>query len=215
MDKKSPDLSHSADRDSHFFAAPRVPHLEEHVGYIAAARFHDQSLDLPYLAVGRTDGQFAAYVYLAGWDGVDGDFLRGFRSARAAVGPDLDRTGHPENSGGQRKKVHARGVGLLGPAGVEVRHDLGLLGGSERLELGYGAAKPDLTRRSVHKVSRNKPPWAIPVLVVDYEMSDLPGDRVDDYAAHMTAGSIAATGVGPDPERHLPRHSHPPRFLGP
>jgi hypothetical protein len=137
MDKKSPDLSHSADRDSHFLAAPRVPLLEEHVGYIAAARFHDQSLDLPYLAVGRTDGQFAAYVYLAEWDGVDGDFLRGFRSARAAVEPDLDRTGHPENSGGQRKKVHARGgVGLLGPAGVEVRHDLGLLGGSERLELG-------------------------------------------------------------------------------
>jgi hypothetical protein len=31
----------------------------------------------------------------------------------------------------------------------------------------------------------------------------------------MTAGSIAATGVGPDPERHLPRHSHPLRFLGP
>src|ERR1039458_2431611 len=102
------------DRDSHFFAAPCVPLLEEHVGYIVAARFHDQSLDLPYLAVGRTDGQFAAYVYLAEWDGVDGDFLRGFRSARAAVGPDLDRTGNPENSGGQRKKVHARGgVGLL------------------------------------------------------------------------------------------------------
>ena len=137
MDKKSPDLSHSADRDSHFLAAPRVPLLEEDVGYIAAARFHDQPLDLPYLAVGRTDGQFAAYVYLAGWDGVDGDFLRGFRSARAAVGPDLDRTGNPENSGGQRKKGHAMGgVGLLGPAGVEVRHNLGLLGGPERLELG-------------------------------------------------------------------------------
>jgi len=40
-----------------------------------AARFHDQPLDLPYLAVGRTDGQFAAYVYLAGWDIVDGDPL--------------------------------------------------------------------------------------------------------------------------------------------
>ena len=39
---------------------PRVPLLEEHVGYIVAARFHDQSPDLPYLAVGRADGQFAA-----------------------------------------------------------------------------------------------------------------------------------------------------------
>jgi hypothetical protein len=105
MDKKSPDLSHSADRDRHFLAAPRVPVLEEHVGYIVAARFHDQSLDLPYLAVGRTDGQFAAYVYLAEWDGVDGDFLRGFRSARAAVGPDIDRTGNPENSGDRGRKL--------------------------------------------------------------------------------------------------------------
>ncbi len=119
-------------------AAPRVPLLEEHVGYIAAARFHDQSLDLPYLAIGRTDGQFAAYVYLAGWDGVNGDFLRGFRSARVAVGPDLaPHRAIPQTPGDSRKKVHARGgVGLLGPAGVEVRHDLGLLGGSERLELG-------------------------------------------------------------------------------
>ena len=137
MDKESPDLSHSADRDSHILAAPHVPLLEEHVGYMVAARFHDQPLDLPYLAVGRTDGQPAVYLYLAEWDGVDGDFLRVFRSARAAAGPDLDRTGNPENSGGQRKKARARGgVGLLGPAGVEVRHDLGLLGGSERLELG-------------------------------------------------------------------------------
>jgi hypothetical protein len=69
MDKESPDLSHSADRDSHFLAAPHVPLLEEDVSYMVAARFHDQPLDLPYLAVGRTDGQFAAYVYLAEWDG--------------------------------------------------------------------------------------------------------------------------------------------------
>jgi hypothetical protein len=48
------------------------------------------------------------------------------------------------------------------------------------------------------------------MLLVDYELSDLSGDRVDDYAAHMAAGSIAATGVGPHPERHLPRHSNPP-----
>ena len=70
MDKESPDLSHSADRDSHFLAAPHVPLLEEHVGYMVAARFHDQPLDLPYLAVGRTDGQPAVYLYLAEWDGV-------------------------------------------------------------------------------------------------------------------------------------------------
>jgi hypothetical protein len=53
----------------------------------------------------------------------------------------------------------------------------------------------------------------MPVLGVDGEMSDLPGDRVDDYAAYLTAGSIGAAGVGPDPERHHLRHLLV--FLGP
>jgi hypothetical protein len=207
VNKKSPDLGHSADRDSHFLAAEHAPLLEEHVGHVMAARFHDHSLDLPYLAVGRTDGQFSSYVYLARWDGVDGDLLRGLRPAAAAL------TAHQPDSGRCRKKVRATGRVLV-PSGVEVRHDLGLLGRLERLEVGQGAAKPELTRRSIHQVNGNKPRWAIPALLVDYEMSDLPGDRVDDYAAHLTAGTIGATGVGPDPERHLPRHGHHPRFLG-
>ena len=67
MDKQGPDLRHGADRDSYFLAAPHVPLLEEHVGYLVAARIHDQPLDLPYVAVGRADGQFAVYFYLAGW----------------------------------------------------------------------------------------------------------------------------------------------------
>ena len=78
VDEQGPDLSYGINRDSHFLAAPHVPLLEEHVGYMVAARFHDQPLDLPYLAVGRTDGQPAVYLYLAEWDGVDGDLLRGF-----------------------------------------------------------------------------------------------------------------------------------------
>ena len=42
MDKQGPDLGHGADRDSHFPAAPHVPLLEEHVGYLAAARIHER-----------------------------------------------------------------------------------------------------------------------------------------------------------------------------
>ena len=49
---------------------------------MAAARFRDQPLDLPYLAIGRTDGQFAVYAYPAGWDVVDGDLLRASGSPR-------------------------------------------------------------------------------------------------------------------------------------
>ena len=92
---------------------------------MVAASFHDQPLDLPYLAVGRKDGQFAVYLYLAGWYGVDGDLLRGLRCVRVA-----DRPDYAPNA-----------MLLLYPCmrvlgGVEVRHGLGLLGGSERLELG-------------------------------------------------------------------------------
>jgi hypothetical protein len=202
MDKQGPDLGHGADRDSYFPAAPHVPLLEEHVGYLVAARIHDQPLDLPYVAVGRTDGQFAVDFYGALRDVVDGDLLRGLRCVRVADRPD-----------------YAPNAMLLPypcmrvPGGVEARHGLGLLGGPEHLEFGQGAAKPNPARRSVHKVSRNKPPRAMPVLRVDYEMGDLPGDRVDDYAAYLTAGSIGAVGVGADPERHHLRHL--PVFLGP
>ena len=88
VDKQGPDLGHSADRDSYFLAAPHVPLLEEHVGDLVAARLHDQALDLPYVAVGRTDGQFAVYLYLALRDVVDGDLLRGLRCLRVADRPD-------------------------------------------------------------------------------------------------------------------------------
>jgi hypothetical protein len=96
------------------------------------------------------------------------------------------------------------------PGGVEVSHGFDLLGGPERLELGQGAAKPDLARRSVYEVNGNKPPRARPVLGADCEVRDLPGDRVDDYATYLTADSIGAPGAGADPERHHLRH--PPGF---
>ena len=68
--------------------------------------------------------QFAVYFYLAGWDGVDGDLLRGFRFAPAAGPHD-----HPAHL--------VRGVVWVpAPGGVEVRRALGFLGGPERLELG-------------------------------------------------------------------------------
>jgi hypothetical protein len=196
MDKHGPDLRHGADRDSHVLAARHVPLLEEHVGYLAAARFHDQPLDLPYLAVGRTDGQAAVYVCRAGWHGLDGDLRRGFRSSASVRGdPDFAPTqvkclrgfrftsfrGDPDFAPTQVKWLLYPRVPV--PGGVEVRHGFGLLGGPERLELGQGAAKLDLAGRSVYEVNGNKPPRARPVLWVDCEMRDLPGDRVDDYAA--------------------------------
>src|SRR5271170_327049 len=112
MDKESPDLSHRADRDSHFLTAPHVSLPEEHVGYMVTAGVHDQPPDLPYLAVGRTDGQAAAYVYVVPWDGVDDDLLRGFGSARRAA--DV------------HKRVPSQPVHLVSgvvsvPSGVEVR----------------------------------------------------------------------------------------------
>ena len=125
MDKQGPHLGHGADRDSYFLAAPHVPLLEEHVGYLVAVRFHDQPLELPYVAVGRTDGQFAVYFYLAGWDVVDGDLLRGLRCVRVADRPDYAP---------KAMLLPYPCMRVLG--GVEARHGLGLLGGPERLEFG-------------------------------------------------------------------------------
>ena len=226
MDDEGPDLRHGADRDSHFLAARHVPLLEEHVGYLAGARFHDQPLDLPYLAVGRTDDQAAVYLYRAGWHGVDGDLRRGCRSSASVRGnPDSAPAqvkcprgfrfagvrGNPDFAPTQVKWLLSPWVPV--PGGVEVSHALGLLSGWERLELGQGAAKPDLAGRSVHEVHGNNLPRARPVLGVDREMRDLPGDRVDDYAAYLTAGTIGTPGVGADPERHHLRH--PLAFFGP
>ena len=77
----------------------------------------------PYLAVGRTDGQPAVYLYLAEWDGVDGDLLRGFRSDN--LRPRV-----------QRQPAHLVRVTFWMAGGVKVRHGLALLSGPERLELG-------------------------------------------------------------------------------
>src|ERR1700728_1984275 len=127
MDKEGPDLSHRTDRDSRFLAAPSVALPEEHVGHTVVTGFYDQPLDLPYLSVGRTGGQVAAYVYLARRDGVDGDLLRDSRLASAAP------TAHPRGQGHQ-VPLSRGGVWVRVPGGVEIRHDLGLLGGWERLE---------------------------------------------------------------------------------
>jgi hypothetical protein len=223
MDKHGPDLRHGADRDSHVLAARHVPLLEEHMGYLAAARFHDQPLDLPNFAVDRTDDQSAVYLYRTGRHGVDGDLRRGFQSSASVRGnPGYAPTqvkclrgfrfasfrGHPDFAPTQVKWLLYPWVPV--PGGVEVRHALGLMGWPERLELGQGAAKLDLPGRSVYKVNGNKPPRARPVLGVDCEMRDLPGDRVDDYAAELTAGTIGAPGASADPERH---HLRRPLFF--
>jgi len=55
------------------------------MGYMVAARFHDQPLDLPYLAVGGMDGLAAEYLYLPQGDGVVGDRPRGARAAIAVA----------------------------------------------------------------------------------------------------------------------------------
>jgi hypothetical protein len=77
------------------------------VGYLVAARIHDQPLYLPYVAVGRRDGQFAVYFYLAGRDGVDGDLLRGLRCVRVA-----DRPDYAPNAPGAGRLVRSRTAGV-------------------------------------------------------------------------------------------------------
>ena len=97
------------------------------MGYPVAARFHDQPPDLPYVTVGRTDGQFAVYFYRALRDVIDGDLLRGSRCVRAAA----DSTRLCPQRHIASLPLHARARW-----GSRSGTNLGLLGGPERLELG-------------------------------------------------------------------------------
>ena len=94
---------------------------------------------------------------------------------------------------------------VSGRAGQELR----LLGGIELVELRQGAAEPDLARRGVDQVERNKPAGAMAVLWFDHEMGDSTSDRVNDHAAHLAAHPVGTASVGPDRERRRLCHSHP------
>jgi len=197
------DPGHGTDRDGHFLTAPHVSLLEEHVGHVVAFRVDDQPLDFPDVAVGGMDVLTATHLHLVQRDGVVGDRQRSVSPghahahaharARAVVGHE-----------GHLFRVIAR---VSGRAGQELR----LLGGIELLELRQGAAEPDLARRGVDKVKRNKPAAVIVMLWFDHEMGDRTRDRVHDHAGHLAAAPVSTADVGPDRERRCLCHGHPSR----
>ncbi len=85
------DAGHGTDRDGHFFTAPHVPLLEEHVGHVVAVRVDDQPLDFPDVAVGGMDVLTAAHLHLVQWDGVVGDRLRDVSPGRLGPCPRRSR----------------------------------------------------------------------------------------------------------------------------
>src|SRR5215475_7464444 len=191
---------HGADRDGYLLAAPQVPFLQEHMGHMAVAGVDDQPFHVPDCAVGGMDTVAAAHRHLAKRDGVEGDGLRdpGDRVARHRRGPGQARV---------RPGKHLfRAVGLVAPG---PRHELRLLGGIEVLELGKGAAEPDLAVGGVDKVEGHKPAEPLAARRLDHEMGDRAGNRVDHHAGYLTAGSVGAAGGGPDQQRGCPLHIPP------
>jgi uncharacterized repeat protein (TIGR01451 family) len=191
---------HRADRDGYLLAAPQVAFLEEHMGDVVAAGVDDQALDLADVTVSGMHVLAAAYGYLSHRNGVVGDRLRsGLQvhfhayAAEAVVGP------------GQHL---LRAVGRV--AGGS-RHELGLLSGIELLELGEGAAEPDLLRGRVHEAERDEPAEALPVGGLDYQMRELLRDGVEHHPDHRAAGPVGAGCLGADRELRCLWHGHPPR----
>src|ERR1039458_1905753 len=70
------DAGHGADGDGYFLAAPQVPLLEQHVGYVVVAGVDDEPLDLADVAIGSMHALAAARRHLACGDGGVGGGLR-------------------------------------------------------------------------------------------------------------------------------------------
>src|SRR5271166_3257847 len=86
-------------------------------------------------------------------------------------------------------------------------HELDLLGRLERVELGQGAAQPDVAGGGVDQVEGDQPPVLPPVFRLDDQMRDRATGRIDDHAAHLATRTIRAAGRGPDRELRLCCHA--------
>jgi hypothetical protein len=139
-----PDLRHGGPRDEHRPAAQQVSLAQQHRGHPAAACLNREPQHVPDVAVRRVHLLTAGHLLLTGQlvgDGID------------RHGP-RDRPWHAWRA--RRSRRHgALGV-VIGPRGrrlpavadvvvalIFARQEC-LLGGIQPLELGYGAAQPDL-----------------------------------------------------------------------
>ncbi|HTZ25252.1 MAG TPA: hypothetical protein VMC83_14775, partial [Streptosporangiaceae bacterium] len=166
------DLRHGGPRDEHRPAAQQVPLAQQYRGHPAAARLDDEPEHVPDVAVRRVHVLTAGHLVLT----------------RQPVGDDVDGHGLRDRPQGawraRRSRHHAARRTVIGPQGIRfpaadgvlvvlVAREQRRLGGIQLLELGPGAAQPDLALSGagspdVDEAERDNPAGPLPVRRLDH-----------------------------------------------
>jgi len=171
---------HRAERDRDVLVRQHMPFDDQHVGHCAAAGVDAQTADVPDVAIGGVHPA-AMLRHLTGRDDVDRLLFRDPRNRAARHG----RPARAAPAGGQQLNRN-----LVAERELRQR----LLRGVKALELGFGAAEPELAGCRVNKVQRHQPGKADPALRLDHEMGHRAGERVENDRLHLAAVPVGAHG---------------------
>jgi hypothetical protein len=185
---------------------------QQYRGHPAAACLDDEPEHVPDVAVRRvhvlTAGHLVLTRKLVG-NGVDGHGLRDRLWAGDA----------------RRARQHAGGRSVIGPQGVRfpaadgvlvvlIAREVRRLGGIQLLELGPGAAQPELVLAGspgVDEAERDDPAGALQALRLHHQVGDRVSSAVDDQGRERAAIAVGAANLGLEPEQLCLRHAVLPR----
>jgi hypothetical protein len=192
---------------------------QQYRGHPAAACLDDEPQHVPDVAVCRVHAITAEHLVLAGQlvrDGVDGHGLR-------------DRPWATWRA--RRSRHHAARRSVVGPQVIRfpaadgvlvvlITREVRRLGGIQPLELGRGAAQPDLVlggagspgvdEAGVDEAERDNFTGPLPVRPLNHQV----GDRVaaaDDQGPELAAVAVRAANLSLEPEQLCLRHAVLPR----
>ncbi|MFZ2048387.1 MAG: hypothetical protein WAV12_30675 [Trebonia sp.] len=212
------DLRHGGPRDEHRPAAQQVSLAQQYRGHPAAACLHDEPQHVPDVAVCRVHVITAEHLVLAGQlvrDGVDGHGRR-------------DGPWAPWRARSTRRsRQHAPGGSVIGPQDIRfpaadgvlvvlITGEVRRLGGIQPLELGLGAAQPDLAlggagSPGVDEAERDNLPEPLPMRRLHHQMGDRVIAAADDQGPELAAVAVRAANLSLEPEQLCLRHAVLPR----
>ncbi|MFY9670665.1 MAG: hypothetical protein WAK44_22165 [Trebonia sp.] len=212
------DLRHGGPRDEHRSAAQQVSLAQQYRGHPAAAWLDDEPQHVPDVAVCRVHVITAEHLVLAGQlvrDGVDGHGRR-------------DGPWAPWRARSTRRsRQHAPGGSVIGPQDIRfpaadgvlvvlITGEVRRLGGIQPLELGLGAAQPDLAlggagSPGVDEAERDNLPEPLPMRPLNHQVGDRVIAAADDQGPELAAVAVRAANLSLEPEQLCLRHAVLPR----
>jgi hypothetical protein len=211
------DLGHGGPRDEHRPVAQQVSLAQQYRGHPASACLDDEPEHVPDVAVRRVHVLTAGHLVLARQlvgDGVDGHGLR-------------DRLWAWDAWRAHRPRQHAARWSVIGPQGIRfpaadgvlvvlIAGEVRRLGGILLLELGPGAAQPDLAlggtgSPDVDEAERDNPAGPFRARRLDHQVGDRVSGAVDDQGRERAAIAVRAANLSLEPEQLCLRHAVLPR----